>query len=168
MGDRGVSRSPSNWCPFSPLFGWEGSPAKMDYREKIGYRLILTSQIWRTPLFFSCGFQQVRLVGGGFPFNHHLEGSFEDVTLSGPFLADQKRATFRANLRRPFWGSTGACFSKVLYHFFQTIGWAKWGRSKTTRTLPQNWVPHLVPNMAVNINRAPPKMCDMKCPQVPQ
>ena len=28
------SRSPSNWCPFTVSFFWEGSPTKIDYRQK--------------------------------------------------------------------------------------------------------------------------------------
>ena len=27
-------------CPFSPLFGGEGSPTKIDYRKKIGYPIV--------------------------------------------------------------------------------------------------------------------------------
>ena len=27
--------SPSNWCPFSPFFGGEGSPTRIDYRKKL-------------------------------------------------------------------------------------------------------------------------------------
>ena len=38
------TRSPSDWCPTSHpfLFGWEGSPSKIDDRKKMG-TLILTS-----------------------------------------------------------------------------------------------------------------------------
>ena len=36
--------------PFYPFFG-EGSPAKIDYREKIGYHLILTSPLEDLDIF---------------------------------------------------------------------------------------------------------------------
>ena len=50
-----VSRSPSS-APSHPFFGWEGSPTTIRQKRKIGYQLVLTSQIWGLSPHFTPSF----------------------------------------------------------------------------------------------------------------